>query len=180
MGYVFTGKDVHVWSNKNQSNKQWTECLYTVLLSFFLAVVALCRVHGLSLVAPSGGFSWLRWAGFPLRRPLILLSTGSALQWLQCVDSVIAALGLSSTVSVVVTLGFRPGIELVSLALQGRFLTIEPPGKPISLLLNKIYAYGQRLDHQYNVYEVKLVEDEWFFFFNISAHINFCVTTFAH
>ena len=136
-------------------------------------MVGLCRAHGLSLVAPSGGFSWLRWAGFPLRWPLILLSTGSALQWLQCVDSVIAALGLSSTISVVVTLGFRPGIELVSLALQGRFLTIEPPGKPISLLLNKIYAYGQRLNHEYNVYEVKLVEDEWFFFFNISTHIIF-------
>ena len=42
-------------------------------------------------------------------------------------------------------------------------LTTEPPGKPILLLLKKIYAYGQRLNNQYKVYEVKLVEDEWFF-----------------
>ena len=59
----------------------------------------------------------------------------------------------------------RPGNELVSLALQGRFLSTEPPGKPILLLLNKIYAYGQRLNNQYKVYEVKLVEDESCFFF---------------
>ena len=51
-------------------------------------------------------------------------------------------------------------------------LTTEPPGKPILLLLKKIYAYGQRLNNQYKVYEVKLVEDEWFFF-NISTHITF-------
>lgn len=26
-----------------------------------------------------------------------------------------------------------------------------------------MYAYGQRLNNQYKVYGVKLVEDEWFF-----------------
>ena len=48
---------------------------------FFFNYFWLCWVfvaaHGLSLVAESGGSSSLRCAGFSLRRPLLLRSTGS-------------------------------------------------------------------------------------------------------
>ena len=76
---------------------------------------------GLSLAALSGGSSSFWW-------PFSSWSTDAGRQ-----ASVVAAHRLSCSVAMQDLLG--PGIKLVSLALQGRLLTAEPPGKPCHKLL---------------------------------------------
>ena len=96
------------------------------LIYFYNFIFWLCWVsfaaHRLSLVAVSGAYSLLQCAGFSLQW-LLLWSMGS-----RC-------LGFSSCGSWAQLLwGMwdlpRSGIEPVSLAWQGRFLTTGPPGKP--------------------------------------------------
>ena len=113
------------------------------LIYFWLRRVftALC---GLSLVAGSGGCSWLRGTGFSLWWPLLLLGVGT---W----PSVVAAQGLSSCSPQALELRLssycrpraslvlgmwdlpRPGLEPMSLALAGGFLTTGPPGKSLPM-----------------------------------------------
>ena len=92
------------------------------------------------------GFLQLQCAGFSSQWLLLVRSTGSrahGLQQLLHVGSVVVARRLWSTSSVVVAHGFRCSwhsgssqisrsseITPLSPALQGRFLTTEPPGKP--------------------------------------------------
>ena len=90
---------------------------------------------GFSLVAASGGYSSLRCAGFSLRWLLLLRSTGSRRMgfssWgtraLECRPS-------SCGTRAYLLRGMwdlrGPGLELMSPALAGGFLTTAPPGKP--------------------------------------------------
>ena len=92
-------------------------------------------LRGLSLVAESGDYSSLRCAGFSLRWLLLLRSTGS-----QCTG--FSSCGSRALEHRPTSCGTRaqllcgmwdlpgPGLEPVSPALAGGFLTTEPPGKP--------------------------------------------------
>ena len=97
-------------------------------------------VRGLSLVAASGGYSLLRWAGFSLWWLLLLWSMGSR-------HAGFSSCGLRALERRLNSCGARasllrgmwdlpgPGLEPVSPALAGRFLTTAPPGKsPTSIL----------------------------------------------
>ena len=103
-------------------------------------------MHGLSLVVASGGHSSLRCSGFSSRWPLLLRSTGA----LGARASVVVVHGLSSCglwglerrLSSCGTWASLlhdmwdlpgPGIEPVSPALAGGFLTTVPPGKSLFL-----------------------------------------------
>ena len=104
-------------------------CFFSFLKNFLLhwVFVAAC---GLFLVVVSGGYSSLRCAGFSLKWFLLLQSTGS-----RHAGSVVVAHGLSSCGSWALLLhGMwdlpRPGLEPMSPALAGGFLTTAPPGKP--------------------------------------------------
>ena len=95
--------------------------------------IAVCE---LSLVAASGGYSSLRCTGFSLRWPLLFRSTGPRVQ-----ASVVVTRGLSSCGTRAQLLCHMwdlpgPGIEPVSPALAGRFLTTVPPGKPQATIIN--------------------------------------------
>ena len=95
-------------------------------LNLFLAVLGLLWVFivacGLSLVVVSGGYSSLWWAGFSLQWLLLLQSMGSRCTgfsscgtWAQLLRGMWDLPG--------------SGLEPVSPALAGRFLTTAPPGK---------------------------------------------------
>ena len=128
---------------------------FIFIFLIFLAVLGLCccAARGLSLVAVSRAYSSLWCTGFSLWWLLLLQSTGS-----RPVASVVVAHGLISC-------GLRalehrlsscgawaqllcgmcdfpgPGIEPVSPALAGGFLTTVPPGKPSVLYLNKFWMF---------------------------------------
>ena len=76
--------------------------------------------HGLSLVVESGGYSSLWCEDLSLPWHLLLRSMGS-----RCVGSVVTVHGLSCSVACGILLP-GPGIEPMSPALQGRFLTTGP------------------------------------------------------
>ena len=102
-------------------------------------------VRGLSLVAVSGGYSSLWCTGFSLRWLLLLQSTGS-----RPAGSVVVAHGLSSCGARAQLLRSmwdlpRPGLEHVSPALAGGFLTTVPLGKSEKVL--KANAYGWNLEN---------------------------------
>ena len=94
--------------------------------------VAVC---GLSLVGASGGFSSLRCAGFSLRWLLLLWSRGSRCGGFSSCGSWALERRLSSCARVQLLCGMwdlpGPGLEPVSSALAGRFLTTAPPGKSL-------------------------------------------------
>ena len=94
--------------------------------------VAAC---GLSLVAASGAHSSLRCAGFSLRWLLLLWSTGSRRAGFSSCGSQALERRLSSCGAWAQLLRGMwdlpgPGLEPVSPALAGGFLTTAPPGKP--------------------------------------------------
>ena len=92
--------------------------------------------RGLPLVAESGGYSSLRYTGFSLRWLLLLRSTGSRRMGL-------SGCGLRALEHRLSSCGARalllrgmwdlpgPGMEPVSPALAGGFLTTAPPGKSL-------------------------------------------------
>ena len=86
-------------------------------------------VQGLSVVSASRGYSLLQCMGFSLRWLLLLWSIGSRL------------MGFSSCgtqAQLLCSMWDLPGtgLEPVSPALAGRFLTTAPPGKPFPLFLS--------------------------------------------
>ena len=102
--------------------------LFSCLFIYFWLIWVFIAVHGLSLVAASGGYSSLRCTAFSLRWLLLLRSTGS-----KCV-------GFSSCRARAQLLRDMwdlpgPGVEPVSPALEGRFLTTVPPGKSLKIFL---------------------------------------------
>ena len=111
------------------------------LFSFWLHWVFIA-VHGLSLVAVSRGYSPLQYTGFSLRRLLLLWSIGSTCAGFSSCGSRALERRLSSCGPRAQLLrgmqGLpRPGLEPVSPALAGGFLTTVPPGKPIALTFKK-------------------------------------------
>ena len=124
---------------------------FILLIYFFNKFIYGCvgssLLRGLSLVAASGGYPSLRCAGFSLRWLLLLQSTGSRHAGFSSCGtwaSVVVARGaLEHRLSSCGTRAWLlhglwdlpgPGLEPVSPALAGGFLTTAPPGKPKHLL----------------------------------------------
>ena len=94
--------------------------------------VAVCR---LSLVVASGGYSTLRGAGFSLRWLLLLRSMGSRhVGFSSCGTRAQLLHGMWNLPG--------PGLEPVSPAMAGGFLTTAPPGKPCILILKLVLHNG--------------------------------------
>ena len=109
--------------------------LFIILFFKFWLRWVFVAERGLSLVAVSGGYSSLRCAGFSSQWLLLLWSTGSRvcrLQQLWLTGSRVQARQLWHTGLVAPrhSGSSGPGLEPVSPALAGRFLTTAPPGKP--------------------------------------------------
>ena len=90
--------------------------------------------RGLSLVVASGGYSSLQCMGFSLRWLLLLCSTGSRCVGISSCGSWALEHKLSSRGAQALLLHGMwdlpgPGLEPVSPALAGGFLTTVPPGK---------------------------------------------------
>ena len=108
---------------------------FIYLFIYFWLSWVFVAVHGLSLVAASWGYSWLRCMGFSLQWLLLLRGMGSRCGGFSSCGSWALERRLSSCGSRAQLLhGMwdlpRPGIEPVSPALAGGFLTTAPPGKP--------------------------------------------------
>ena len=96
--------------------------IYFNLFYFWLCWVFIA-VHGLSLVAVSGGYSLLQCAGFSLWWLLLLQSMGS-----RCTG--LSSCGMQAWLLRGMWDLPGPGLEPVSPALAGGFLTTASPGKP--------------------------------------------------
>ena len=117
-------------------------CLTALALSIFfftlclyMAVLGLRCCASFSLVSKSGGYSSLRCRGFSCCRAPALGHTGPVIAVLELWNTgpVVAAHGLSCSEAC--------GIKPVSPALAGRFLTTEPPGKP----LQQVFAVSHEI-----------------------------------
>ena len=105
------------FTNTAQSN-----ILFIYLFVYFWLIWVFVAAHGLSLVAASGGYSSLRCTGFSLRWLLLLRSTGSRrVGFSSCGTRAELLCGMWDLPG--------PGLEPVSPALAGGFLTTAPPGK---------------------------------------------------
>ena len=110
--------------------------IISLLFFFFLAALGLrCCVRA-SLVAARGGYSSLQCAGFSLQWLLLLWSTCSRRTGFSSCDSQALEYRLSSCGARAQLLRGMwdppgPGLEPVSPALAGGFLTTAPPGKPL-------------------------------------------------
>ena len=105
-----------------------------------LAVLGLCCCTGFSLVVVSRGYSLLQCVGFLLWWSLLLWSTGCRSEGFSRCSTWALQHRLNSC-------GARaylipsiwdlpgPGMETVSPALSGRFVTTKPPGKPLTIIL---------------------------------------------
>ena len=113
--------------------------IYFIFIYYFWLHWVFVGVHGLSLVAASGGYSSLRCAGFSLQQFLLLRSTGS-----RC--TCFSSCGTRAQLLCGMWNLPRPGLEPVSPALAGGLLTTEPPGKPCTYYLITI------MDLQINLY----------------------------
>ena len=102
-------------------------------------------VRGLSLVAASGGYSSLWCSGFSLRWLLLLRSTGSRCVGFSSCGSWALGRRLGSCGSWAQLLHGMwdlpgPGLEPVSPASAGGFLTTLPPGKPLTIDFRRSYS----------------------------------------
>ena len=115
--------------------------VFCYLFIYFWLHWVFVAVRGLSLVAASGGYSSLQCEGFSLWWLLLLQSTGSRCMGFSSCDSQAQLLRGMWDLP-------RPGLEPMSPALAGGFLTTAPPGKSLStvfkidLLLNVGRSHG--------------------------------------
>ena len=114
--------------------------LFLLFIYFWLHWVC-GTARGLPLVAASRGSSSLRCAGFSLRWLLLLQSMGSRHTGFsscgsQAVESRLSSCGSRAELLCGMWDLPGPGLEPVSPALEGRFLTTAPPGKPITRYFN--------------------------------------------
>ena len=112
-------------------------CMYLWLRWLF---VAAC---GLSLVVASGVYSSSRCAGFSLRWLLLLWSTGSRAAGfsscgLRALECRLSSCGTRAQLLCGMWDLPGPGLEPVSPALAGGFLTTEPPGKSWTTNINSV------------------------------------------
>ena len=119
-------------------------CYLLNILFYFIFYFWLCwvfvAVHGLSLVASSGGCSLFRCAGFSLWWLLLLQSTDSRpAGFSSCGSQALEHRCSSCGARAYLLCGMwdlpGPGLKPVSPALAGGFLTTAPPGKPVLLSL---------------------------------------------
>ena len=110
--------------------------IYLFLFIYFQLHWVFVAVHSFSLVVTCGDYSSLQCAGFSLWWLLLLQSTGSRrMGFSSCGTRAQLLRGLSDFP--------EPGLEPVSPALAGRFLTTAPPGKSpgmLSLLVGKLFC----------------------------------------
>ena len=116
----------------------WVFYFYFLKIIYFWLRWVFVAARGLSLVAASGGFSSLWCVGFSLRWLLLLWSTGSRRAgFCSCGARALLLRGMWDLPG--------PGLEPVSLALAGGFLTTVPPGKPyggfFKTIILKCYAF---------------------------------------
>ena len=116
--------------------------LFYLFIYFWLRWVFVAA-RGLSLVAASRGYSSLWCAGFSLRWLLLLRSTGSRCAgFSSCGTRALESRLSSCGAQVQLFHGMwdlpRPGLEPVSPALAGGFLTTAPPGKPYLFIFNSL------------------------------------------
>ena len=116
--------------------------LFTYLFIYFWLHWVFVATCGLSLVAVSGGYSSLRCAGFSSQWLFLLQSMGSSTRASVVVASGLSSCGLRALEHRLSSCGARaqllrgmsdlpgPGLEPVSPALAGGFLTTAPSGKP--------------------------------------------------
>ena len=115
---------------------QYPFFLKNYLLLFFWLCWVFIAACGLSLVVTSGGYSSLWCAGFSLQWLLLLWSTGSRCAGFSSCGSRVLKRRLSSLGTQAQMLCGMwdlpgPGLEPVSPALAGGFLTTVPPGKSL-------------------------------------------------
>ena len=114
---------------------------FLALFIYFWRSWVFVALRGLSVVAASGGYSSLRYTGFSLRWLLLFRSMGSRRASFSSCGSRALERRLSSCGTRAQLLCGMwdlpgPGIEPVSPALAGGFLTTAPPGKPGSMVLD--------------------------------------------
>ena len=100
---------------------------------------------GFSLVAESRGYSSLQCAGLSLRWLLLLQSTGSRCLGFSTCGTRAQQLWLGGLITPRHVGSSRPGLEPISPALAGRFLTTAPPGKsllPCLISLDRLDILG--------------------------------------
>ena len=113
-------------------------------------------VHGLSLVAASGGYSLLRCAGFSLRWLLLMWSTGSRhMGFSSCgwwaLERRLSSCGTRAQLIRGMWDLPGPGLKPMSPALAGGFLTTTPPGKPSRIFLKAFISNKFGFDYQIKV-----------------------------
>ena len=123
----------------------WQFFKINLFILFIFRCIGSLLLCGLSLIAASGGYSSLRWAGFSLRWLLLLQSTGSRHAGFSSCGSQALERRLSSCGTRALLLRDMwdppgPGLEPVPPALAGGFLMTAPPGKsPWQLFCNIPY-----------------------------------------
>ena len=105
-----------------------------ILFYLFLAALGLRCCSRVFSSCGQRGYSLLLCAGFSLRWLLLLQSMGSR-------HAGFSSCGTQAQLPHGMWDLLRPGLEPVSPALAGRFLTTAPPGKPRSLYLLICYSY---------------------------------------
>ena len=101
----------------------WNGFFFLYFIFYFWLHWVFVAVQGLSLVVVSRGYSWLWCAGVSLRWLLLLRSMASRVCRLSsCGARAYLLRGMWDPPG--------PGLEPMSPALAGRFLTTAPPGKP--------------------------------------------------
>ena len=122
---------------------KWKQANFIIIIIWLHWVfVAGC---GLSLVVVGGGYSSLQHTGFSLRWLLLLQSMGSRREGFSSCASQALECRLNSCGSQAQLLCGMwdlpgPGLEPVSPALAGGFLTTAPPGKPNKLTLKRMLS----------------------------------------
>ena len=128
---------------RNMHRNLWSESffffnkfIYLFIYFYFWLRWVFVAAHGLSLVAASRVYSSLRCADFSLRWLLLLQSMGSRRVSFSSCGSWALERRLSSCGARAQLLSGMwdlpgPGLEPMSPALAGRFLTTVPPGKPL-------------------------------------------------
>ena len=125
---------MHHFGENCRVREGWKTDFFLVLFFLWLHWVFVAA-RGLSLVVASRGYSLLWCTGLWLRWPLLLQSTGSRHAGFSSCGTRAPELRLSSCGAWAQLLRGMwdlpgPGIEPMSLALAGGFLTTAPPGKP--------------------------------------------------
>ena len=116
--------------------KYFIPLFFIYLFIYFWLCWVFIVACGLSLVAVSRGYSSLRCAGFSLRWLLLLWSTGSrhtgfSSCGLRALEHRLSSCGTRASLLRSMWDLLGPGLEPVSPALAGRFLTTAPPGKSL-------------------------------------------------